>query len=841
MTVATLRFTAAAQGVPSVAGDTGYLRVTFPTVQEVGGPENIYYQQRRVYPFIGGVCDIPNIRPSDELIPSGATIKIEVFTSGRRMRRPVHTFWVLPTLADISGGIIDGDALVELPENSGGSGTGITPEQEAELAAAAAHIPDTTNVHGIADTSALVVTTDPRLNDPRPPTTHSHPQSDITGLAAALAAKVSTTDPRLSDARTPLPHSHPGGGGGGAFAYVGPWDAGTSYSDGETVKYAKSIWRYSDPTPSTPGGGGSATIRGTIQPRPGLTDSVWLADASTPAQVGDTLVIIERALYLTPGEPNAGSILNSNFTKISTTITPILGDPNFGVDAYMITRVWTRTVTGTDPAQVMTFANELYPMMYAVIFAGALAGSAVTASAGGKATSGAAPSVAGAVGNPHYVSFLNWGDDLLGADPITGPAGFTLDNQVGYPDAANGWQGRRTLTVTGATAPATGTWTKNGYWQATSVTVSGATVGAPPPDEDPRWVLLSEGGVDGSDGAPGGPGPKGDPGQDGADGTSGVNGASAVPALVTAAGAVSEVSAAQIISGPISGASHLIRGATPVQTNVGHMATVALTNPATNIALSLANGEYWGSTGLIRQPFPTEYIPSSLAGARTTLSLLWIGDSWLITSAQGVTTRVHTLLSTLRIPVLAIDAVSPADRTTFSTGINTLPDRAINPLTARGITVQVGNGTLTDCPHSRYTAGLSGASAYLPASRTVIIASPTGESTGQTSTALGRAADVDRYADGTSLTLEGQTATINSITDHPILVAIHAEIVGDGSIATTYRTLPDVATARREWFARLYSCRFGTWANAAAEGLALCSGSSVRRDRVYALLDVMFP
>lgn len=37
---------------------------------------------------------------------------------------------------------------------------------------------------------------------------HTHPQSDITGLEAALDGKVATTDPRLSDARIPLAHSH---------------------------------------------------------------------------------------------------------------------------------------------------------------------------------------------------------------------------------------------------------------------------------------------------------------------------------------------------------------------------------------------------------------------------------------------------------------------------------------------------------------------------------------------------------------------------------------------------------------------------------------------------------
>lgn len=64
----------------------------------------------------------------------------------------------------------------------------------------AAHEADTTSVHGITDTAALVTTTDSRLSDARTPTTHaaSHAagssdpvvltQAQITGLTAALAA-----------------------------------------------------------------------------------------------------------------------------------------------------------------------------------------------------------------------------------------------------------------------------------------------------------------------------------------------------------------------------------------------------------------------------------------------------------------------------------------------------------------------------------------------------------------------------------------------------------------------------------------------------------------------------
>ena len=51
----------------------------------------------------------------------------------------------------------------------------------------AAHAADSTNVHGIADTSALVVTTDPRLIDARPPTAHGHNLDAVTDTATRLA------------------------------------------------------------------------------------------------------------------------------------------------------------------------------------------------------------------------------------------------------------------------------------------------------------------------------------------------------------------------------------------------------------------------------------------------------------------------------------------------------------------------------------------------------------------------------------------------------------------------------------------------------------------------------
>lgn len=80
--------------------------------------------------------------------------------------------------------------------------TWITAGGASDDSALTAHESDTTNVHGIADTSALVLTNDARLTDSRTPTAHaaSHAsggsdaitvaQSQVTDLTTDLAGKV---------------------------------------------------------------------------------------------------------------------------------------------------------------------------------------------------------------------------------------------------------------------------------------------------------------------------------------------------------------------------------------------------------------------------------------------------------------------------------------------------------------------------------------------------------------------------------------------------------------------------------------------------------------------------
>jgi hypothetical protein len=74
-----------------------------------------------------------------------------------------------------------------------------TAVQPADLTAYATdadlsgHAADTTAVHGIADTAALVLTSDARLSDARTPTTHTHPLADVTDAGDSAGLDIGTT------------------------------------------------------------------------------------------------------------------------------------------------------------------------------------------------------------------------------------------------------------------------------------------------------------------------------------------------------------------------------------------------------------------------------------------------------------------------------------------------------------------------------------------------------------------------------------------------------------------------------------------------------------------------
>jgi len=97
------------------------------------------------------------------------------------------------------------------------------PGPDVTAADLTAHAADTIDIHGIADTAALVLTGDPRLADPRTPVTHTHTSAQVIDFAeaaqdavAALLAGASGVSLTYDDAANTLTIT--GGGTGGLDA-----------------------------------------------------------------------------------------------------------------------------------------------------------------------------------------------------------------------------------------------------------------------------------------------------------------------------------------------------------------------------------------------------------------------------------------------------------------------------------------------------------------------------------------------------------------------------------------------------------------------------------------------
>ncbi len=94
------------------------------------------------------------------------------------------------------------------PHGTTAADVGADPSGTAATAVTV-HTADTTAVHGIADTSALVVTSDARLSDARTPTAHTHPAADIASGTVGTARLGSGTADATTFLRGDQTWAHP--------------------------------------------------------------------------------------------------------------------------------------------------------------------------------------------------------------------------------------------------------------------------------------------------------------------------------------------------------------------------------------------------------------------------------------------------------------------------------------------------------------------------------------------------------------------------------------------------------------------------------------------------------
>ena len=132
---------------------------------------------------------------------------------------PGVTFTTVIREGDIVTGGSGGDLSDAAPQDLGTAAAGVSDEASradhvhdmptatdvgadpsgTAATAVTVHTADTTAVHGIADTSALVVTSDARLSDARTPTAHTHPAADITVDASGFNGNLTTSDDTVQE------------------------------------------------------------------------------------------------------------------------------------------------------------------------------------------------------------------------------------------------------------------------------------------------------------------------------------------------------------------------------------------------------------------------------------------------------------------------------------------------------------------------------------------------------------------------------------------------------------------------------------------------------------------
>lgn len=198
------------------------------------------------------------------------------------------------------------------------AGYGITDAaSDGELSA---HEADTTNVHGIANTAVLVVTTDARLSDARTPTAHALNSASHTGTAAysQMPSGTGSWDPgagaRTTLARAVSLGTQEGtiemGAGGSTSSKLNVW---TTNATPVAAQRTSSATNASYLAQTTAGGvyfGQGTAGEFAVDDDADLTDAPFRVNASTGAtRIGGALTLANPGTATTVGAAGAASAL----------------------------------------------------------------------------------------------------------------------------------------------------------------------------------------------------------------------------------------------------------------------------------------------------------------------------------------------------------------------------------------------------------------------------------------------------------------------------------------------------------------------------------------------------